>query len=151
MRWRRRRGAPAGRLLVGQERSSGAHPLGTRRCVVSSGSAAAALGCAAARLLEPAFGGLERGALPAMARIPEARAGLRTPALGCLAVADAHEVAVRPRGFLVDAADAGGQTPARGGAWHSRMTEGERDTAAVVIQDPPNREPVTGIGRVRDA
>src|SRR5437868_8404793 len=78
----------------------------------SSGGAAASFGLRPTRLLEPTFGGAKRGALSAVTGIAEEGTGLRPPALGGLAVADAHEVTVRSRRCLIDAADAGRQAAA---------------------------------------
>src|SRR5690348_14116936 len=77
----------------------------------SSGSAAA-LHCAATRLLEPALCGLERRSLAAMARIAKKRTRLGSPPLRGLTVANADEVAVRPGRRLIDATDAGRQAAA---------------------------------------
>jgi len=82
------------------------------RTTHSSGGAAASFGLRPTRLLEPTFGGAKRGALSAVTGIAEEGTGLRPPALGGLAVADAHEVTVRSRRCLIDAADAGRQAAA---------------------------------------
>src|SRR2546430_1867238 len=76
------------------------------------------LAAGGARWLEPLLSGAESGGLAAMARIAEERARLGAPSLCGLPVADAHEVAVRSRRGLIDAADAGRQAAAFGGAWH---------------------------------
>ena len=110
--------APCDARHFGSKRRGGAAALDAHSSAPISSGCAAALCGRSARLLEPLLSGTERRRLATMARIAEECARLGTPALRGLPIADAHEIAVRPRRGLIDAADAGRQAAAFGGAWH---------------------------------
>src|SRR6266480_72916 len=71
---------------------------------------------------EPFLSRAEGRALAAMAHVAEEGACFGTPTFGRLAIAHAHEEAMRAGGFLVDAANTRGQG-ASGCLWHEAVRQ----------------------------